>query len=324
MGLKRAWLLAACLLGCGAPSDDEPEAALPDFAAADVPPSATTPADPLEARRAYLTQWSRCLQRTRARLKRSWARLEQDIDVTKTRVRKRGLKPYFDPLDAGLLDSCPLGTQSPPDVPPALSTQGRAYVLAARGYGNRAGELRTYFDTEAYVSDDWATLQQTLPGLAEAYETAEAAAGALASSLRTAQDDADRAWLATLEASGNDKSAAWHITHVAMAARATAPCVTEARPVPQACATAREALAAGRAGLESWATEHPAEAVGVFWLEVFRNRTASLETALAGLDAPLSRRKSLATTQLQAARAAVDDARQALQSAADTVVLDFP
>ena len=324
MGLRHAWLLAASLLGCGAPTDDEPEAALPEFAAADVPPAQGATTDPLQARRAYLTQWSRCLLRTRARLDESWTRLQQDIDITKVRVRKRGLQPYFDSLDDGLLDSCPLGTQPPPDVDPALATEGRAYVLAARGYGNRAGELRTYFDTEGYVSDDWETLRQDLPGLKDAHTAASEAAATFATSLRTAQDDADQAWLTALQAEGASASASWHVTHTARVARAVEPCATTSRPVPEACALARASLAEARAGLEAWRAGNPADAVGVFWLDVFRNRTDALERALAGLDAPVSRRKSLATTQLAETRDTIALARDAVQTAANTVVFDFP
>lgn len=317
-------LSAVFVLACGN-EDEAPEAALPEFVEA-APPDTTVreTQDPLQQRRGYLTQWSRCLVRTGSRLERSWARLGQDVDTKKLRVRKRDLQPFFDTVDGELLDACPLGAKPAPDVPPEVPTQGRAYVLAARGYGNRAAELREYFDTEAYVSDNWAKLQAELPGLEESYEAAHAAAAAFAETLEAAQTKADTQWLEELGRGGGAQSAAWHVTNTALLGRAALSCITQERPVPIACKGASEAFTAGRDGLEAWRDGHRAEAVGVFWLDVFRKRATDLEQAIAGLQAPVSRRKSTATEQLAAASVRVAEARTALQTAANTVVFDFP
>lgn len=326
MGLKQAWFAALMLvLACGDSDEEAPEPALPAFAPSS--PEATTDpptGDPLQQRRERLTQWSRCLMRTGSRLERSWARLGQDVDMKKLRVRKKDLQPFFDTVDGELLDACPLGSQPLAELPAELPTQGRAYVLAARGYGNRAAELREYFDTEAYVSDSWAKLAAELPGLQESYEAAHGAAGTFAATLEAAQDKTDARWLESLGNSGHAASAAWHVTNTAVQGRATLPCITQERPVPDACKLASDAFTAARGGLESWHDGHPAEAIGVFWLDVFRKRTADLELAIAGLQAPVSRRKSVAEEQLTAASVRVAEARAALQTAANTVVFDFP
>lgn len=326
MGLRRSGLAALMVvLACGDSDEQTPEPALPEFAPSS-PEAATAPKtlDPLQQRRMRLTQWSRCLMRTGSRLERSWARLGQDVDMKKLRVRKRDLQPFFDTVDGELLDACPLGAGRAVGIPPELPTQGRAYVLAARGYGNRVSELREYFDTEAYVSDNWAKLQTELPGLQTSYEAAHAAAGSFAGTLEAAQDKADAQWLEELGRGGNAASAPWHVTNTAVLGRATLPCITQDRPVPAACKLASDAFSAARGGLEGWRDEHPAEAVGVFWLDVFRKRTADLEFSIAGLQAPISRRKSAADEQLAAASVRVAEARAALQTAATTVVFDFP
>ncbi|MGH1346115.1 MAG: hypothetical protein ACRBN8_31410 [Nannocystales bacterium] len=323
--MKRSTLAFVAALGCGVSEDAPPEPALPEFV--DASPQESDDAktqDPLQARRERLTQWSRCLMRTGSRLERSWARLGQDVDTKKLRVRKRDLQPFFDTLDGELLDACPLGAEPTAGVPPELPTQGRAYVLAARGYGNRAAELREYFDTQGYVSDKWAKLQAELPGLEESYEAAHVAATAFATTLEAEQDKADAQWLDALGRGGEASSAAWHVTNTAVLGRAAFPCITQRRPIPQACKLASDALTSARDGLEAWHDAHPAEAVGVFWLDVFRKRTADLELAIAGLQAPISRRKSTATEQLAAASSRVAEARAALQTAANTVVFDFP
>lgn len=320
----RVALAAVFVIACGT-DDEPPEAALPEFVESAAPaPTAPEAQDPLQQRRGHLTQWSRCLVRTGSRLERSWARLGQDVDTKKLRVRKRDLQPFFDTVDGELLDACPLGAKPAPGVPPEVPTQGRAYVLAARGYGNRAAELREYFDTEAYVSDNWAKLQADLPGLEESYEAAHAAAAAFSETLEVAQTKADTQWLEELGRGGGAQSAAWHVTNTALLGRAALPCITQERPVPVACKGASEAFTAGRQGLEAWRDSHPADAVGVFWLDVFRKRATDLEQAIAGLQAPVSRRKSTATEQLAAASVRVAEARTALQTAANTVVFDFP
>ena len=326
MGLRRNGLAALMLvLACGDSDDEAPEPALPEFAPSSTE-AATNPTtlNPLQQRRERLTQWSRCLMRTGSRLERSWARLGQDVDMKKLRVRKKDLQPFFDTVDGELLDACPLGAQPLAEIPPELPTQGRAYVLAARGYGNRASELREYFDTEAYVSDSWAKLEAELPGLQESYAAAHGAAETFAATLEAAQGKADAQWLETLGNGGHAASAAWHVTNTAVLGRATLPCITQARPVPESCKLASDALTAARGGLEAWREGHPAEAVGVFWLDVFRKRTADLELALAGLQTPVSRRKSVADQQLTAGSVRVAEARAALQTAANTVVFDFP
>jgi hypothetical protein len=279
---------------------------------------------PLAARRDYLTQWSRCLMRTGSRLERSWGRLQQDVDVEKLRVRTKGVKPFFDAVDGDLLDACPLGTPIPADMPPDIATQGRAYVLATRGYGNRAKELRQYFDTEGYVTDGWEQMKEDLPAVEEAYDAAHAAAEAFATSLETAQDTADALWLDQLGKDGQAQSAAWHVTNTAMKSRAARVCVTRERPIPESCKSASEAFTIARDGLEQWQGTHTAEAIGVFWLDVFRKRADALEQAIAGLQAPVSRRKKTAEAQLDAAATRVAEARAALQTAANTVVFDFP
>lgn len=325
MGVKRALLFLALAGACGGERDEAPEPALPEFAAGDAQPSEPDRAlSPLEARRDYLTQWSRCLIRTGSRLERSWGRLQQDIDVDKLRVRSKGIKPFFDAVDGELLDACPLGASVPADVPAEIATQGRAYVLATRGYGNRAKELRQYFDTEGYVTDGWEQMKDDLPALEEAYDAAHLAADAFATSLEAAQDAADTLWLDELGKSGQAQSAAWHVTNTAMKGRATLRCVTEERPIPEACKLASEAFTVARDGLEQWHGAHAAEALGVFWLDVFRKRTGALEDAIAGLQAPVSRRKKTAEAQIAAAAGRVAEARAAIQAAANTVVFDFP
>lgn len=326
MGLRRSILVLALVLACGDSDDETPEPALPEFAPTAVAAAAVPPKtlDPLQQRRERLTQWSRCLMRTGSRLERSWARLGQDVDTKKLRVRKRDLQPFFDTVDGELLDACPLGARPAAGVPTELPTQGRAYVLAARGYGNRAAQLREYFDTEAYASDNWAKLQSELPGLQESYEGAHAAAEAFATTLEAAQDKADEQWLEAMGRAGNAQSAAWHVTNIAVLGRAALPCLTLDRPVPQACKLASDAFTAARGELEGWHNGHPAEAVGVFWLDVFRKRTADLEVAIAGLQTPVSRRKSIADEQLAAAELRIAEARSAVQIAANTVVFDFP
>ena len=325
MGVKRSLLFLALAGACGGDRDEAPEPALPEFAAGEAQPTKPERTlSPLEARRDYLTQWSRCLMRTGSRLERSWGRLQQDVDVDKLRVRTKGVKPFFDAIDAELLDACPLGAPVPVDVPPDIATLGRAYVLATRGYGNRAKELRQYFDTEGYVSDDWEQMKEELPGLKEAYDAAHVAADAFATSLEAAQDTADTLWLDELGKSGQAQSAAWHVTNTVMKGRAAASCITEQRPVPEACKSASEAFTLARDGLEQWHGAHAAEAVGVFWLDVFRKRADALEQAIAGLQAPVSRRKKTAELQLATASQKVAGARIALQTAANTVVFDFP
>ncbi len=311
--------------GCGSDDDDSPEPALPEFAAGDArPPEPERALSPLEARRDYLTQWSRCLLRTGSQLERSWGRLQQDVDVGKLRVHATGIKPFFDAVDGDLLDTCPLGTPTPAGVPAEITTQGRGYVLATRGYGNRAKELRQYFDTEGYVTDGWERMKEDLPALEEAYETAHLAAHAFETSLEAAQDAADTLWLDELARDGQAHSAAWHVTNTAMKGRATLRCVTAERPIPEACALAKEAFTVARDGLEQWYRAHSAEALGVFWLDVFRKRTDALEEAIAGLQAPVSLRKKTAEVQLTAAAEHVAEARAAMQAAANTVVFDFP
>jgi len=327
VGLSRSHspLVFVLVLACGEPQDEVPEPALPEFVGASPQEeSESKTQDPLQQRRERLTQWSRCLMRTGSRLERSWVRLGQDVDTKKLRVRKRDLQPFFDTLDGELLDACPLGAAPIPGIAPELPTQGRAYVLAARGYGNRAAELREYFDTEAYVSDEWGKLQTELPGLAKSYEAAHQAAETFAGTLEAAQDKADAQWLEALGRGGRASSAAWHVTNTAVLGRAALPCVTQERPVPSSCKLASDAFTAARDGLEAWHNGHPAEAVGVFWLDVFRKRTADLELAIAGLQAPISRRKSAATEQLAAASLRVAESRAALQIATNTVVFDFP
>ncbi len=323
--MKRFILGLVVVAGCGGEDDDAPEPALPEFAEPRLQTEETGPElSPLEQRHDYLTQWSRCLLRTGSRLERSWGRLAQDVDAEKVRVRSKDLQPFFDTVDGELLDACPLGAEVPPDVPGAIATQGRAYVLAARGYGNRAKELRQYFDTEGYVSDGWEMLEDELPGLKDAYDAAHAASGTFATSLEAAQDDADAAWLEELGRRGQAQSAAWHVTNTAMKGRTVLSCVTQERPVPEACKAASEAFTLARDGLEQWRDGHPAEAVGVFWLDVFRKRAADLEQAIAGLQAPVSRRKKTAVVQLEAAAVRVAEARAGLQTAGNTVVFDFP
>ena len=312
-------LLAAC-------GDDEaPEPALPAVA---VSAPAEAPAQkrlsPLQARREFLLQWSRCLERTGSRLERSWTRLQQDVDVEKLRVRNKALQPFFDPVDGEMLDACPLGTHLPEGVPEELATQGRTYVLAARRYGNRAKDLRQYFDTEGYVTDDWAKLQEDLPGLRAAYDAALAATASFSSRLEAAQDDADAQWLAELDRDGKAQSAAWHVTHTALKGRALRVCVTQERPIPEPCSAASVDFTRAREGLEQWRDGHPAEAPGVFWLDVFRKRAAGLEQAVAGLQVPVSTRKKTADVELAAAEQRILEARRGLAMAANTVVFDFP
>lgn len=323
--LPRVGVLVVLALLGGCADDAAPEAALPQLAASE--PTRTAPEEsltPLQARREYLVQWSRCLERTGSRLERSWARLKQDVDVEKLKVRDKTLQPFFDTLDGELLDACPLGTDRPEGVPEEIATQGRTYVLAARGYGNRAKELRQYFDTEGYVTDDWAKLQTELPGLKEAYDAAHAASASFSSRLRAARDAADAQWLEELGREGNADSVAWQVTDTAMKGRALLACQTRERPVPEACKDASAAFVEARASLERWREAHAAQALGVFWLDVFRKRAAALERAVAGLDAPLSKRKKTAELELAAAAQRVAEATAALEKAANTVVFDFP
>lgn len=323
MDLRRLALVALLASACG--NDEAQLPSLPVIAQArDVPARTAPAANPLKQRRDYLTQWSRCLHRTSSRLEGSWARFEQDIDVDKRRMRVKGVKPFFDTVDGELLDACPLGAHVPADVPAELATQGRAYVLAARGYGNRAQDMREYFDTEGYVADEWETLAGELPGLAQAYEDAHGAAEAFARTLVQAQGEADAAWLGQLEEGGHSASASWHVTTVAMKARATLPCVTTQRPVPEACQEAIRAFTAAREGLEQWHDDDPTQSVAVFWLDVFRKRTRALQDALMGLQAPVSRRKKAAEEQLEEAAQEVARARRDVQTSANTVKFDFP
>ncbi len=313
-------------VGCGGDASSA-DPALPEVgvAVADAQAEAdSAPTDSLQARRAYLTQWSRCLLRTGSRLERSWTRLGHDIDVEKLKLRNKDVQPFFDTLGPALLGSCPLGAAVPQGVPAELPTQGRAYVLAARGYGNRAAELRTSFDTKAYVTDEGEGLSTNLPGLQTAYTDAHESAQALWTTLDAALDAADRAWLDALGRAGLADSAPWHVTNTAVAGRAMGPCITAKRPMPPACAAARQAFTTARDGLERWRDAHRPEALGVFWLDVFRQRAADLEAAVAGLEAPVSKRKKTADEQLASASQRVDDARMALQNAANTVVFDFP
>ncbi|MEM6295833.1 MAG: DUF3829 domain-containing protein [Myxococcota bacterium] len=308
--------------GCRS-SPEPPVEALPDVEAAATAPR-DVPVDAATAQRDYLAQWSRCLSRTGGRLARSWARLERDIDVEKLRVRTRGVQPWFDAVEPDLLRSCPLGDDVPAGVDASVPKQGRAFVLAARGYGNRAAELRAYFDTEAYVSDDWETMKRTLPELATAHEAAHGAADTFARTLGTALDAADDAWLAELGDDGKTDTAPWHVVHTAKSGRATLACITAALPLPPDCKSAAQTFAAAREGLEQYREAHRAEVVGIFWFDVFRLRAADLSEAVAALEAPRSRRKKTADAQGKATATRVAQARAELQAARDTVSFDFP
>lgn len=318
-------LVLAWAGGCGEAQPEPAEPALPEIETGEVPrEDLPREMSPLEARRDYLTRWSRCLLRTGARLEQSWARLEQDIDVDKARVRHKGLVPFFDAVDGELLDACPLGTQTPAEVSAELATQGRAYVLATRGYGNRAKELQQHFDPQGDLTDIREQLRSDLPELKATYDTAHQASRAFAARLEAAQDAADALWLEEHGNAGQAQSAAWHVINTAMKGRAASACVTRERPLPDACRAASEAFTVARGGLEQWRETHAAEAVGVFWLEVFRKRADALEQATARLRAPVSRRKKTAELELATAAQRVADARDALQTAANTVVFDFP
>ncbi len=322
MGVRRMACVLAVLGGCGGAAE-APVATLPDVETSSSAP-ARGPVDPATARRDYLAQWSRCLTRTGGRLARSWARLERDIDLDKQRVRTKGVQPWFDAVEPALLRSCPLGDDVPAGIDAAVPKQGRAFVLAARGYGNRAAELQEYFDTEAYVSDDWETMRRALPELATAHDEAYAAADTFARTLAIALDATDEAWLKALKDAGKTDSAPWHVVQTAKAGRATLGCITATVPLPTECTSAAERFASAREGLEGYREAHRADVVGIFWFDVFRLRADDLAEAMAGLQAPRSRRKKTAEAQGDAAALRVAQARAELQAARDTVSFDFP
>ncbi len=326
MGLTlRAGLLGFVLAttSCGSPPSDEQVSRLPAIDAAEAPPPATAAhrGSPLQRRRAYYADWGRCADRSGRRLQQSWARYQQDVDGQRVRVRTKGVQPFVDELGPQL-SGCPLGDDVPPDVPPEVLTQGRAYVLAARSYGNRTRELAEYFDTQAYAEDDWALLQRVAPDFAQAHADASAAAESFAATLDQARDDADRAWLTALS-EGDGETLPWHVTRTLLEARGTAGCVSEQRPLPPTCERALTSFSTARKALETYRDTHRAEAVGVFWLDVFRMKADALEAASTQLRAPPPRRRR-GTPPPTPPEQHLQRARSELLAAGDRVSFDVP
>lgn len=313
-------------MSCGDTGDDldAPELALPELGEKTDEQPASPKGSPLDRRRAYLAAWGTCLHRVGGRLEQSWQRYAQDVNPQsgKIKVKDRKGRPYVDPLDSQLR-GCPLGDTAPPTTPPAIATKGRAFVLAARGYGNRAQELGEYFKTRAYEEDRGAKLVTWAPDVLKAYEDAHKAAQTFREELERARTEVDTEWLARIEQT-EGKSTRWHVGTTTLAARDTSACAQLARPLPERCTQALATFSQAHAALEAHRDENRAAVVGIFWFDVFRQRSTALAEAGKALHAPLSRRKKTAQTQMLQAATKFASARAAVQAAHDRITFDFP
>lgn len=321
-------LLAA--IACGGDDDGEQES---DGAQAAEPAAqrerATKAAalSPTEKRRAYLAAWSECVYATSERIEQAWKRYGLTVDVNTGMPRDKEKAPFIYRVSVQL-EACRVD-EPPEGIDGALHEAGKQYVEAASAVAAHTRELASYYDEEGYVADAWAKGAQTAPEFRGAYEAFATQRDAFARALDTARAEIDQAWLAELEAA-KDEGLRYRVARIALWGRTVAACIAREETPHTACTTAAEDFHEVQVELDAYCKQHPAEAIGVFWLDVLRRKAERLDDAVRGATTPPAKpprpSKSRATTPspLDLQRKAVADAFAEFVLAADRVRFDFP
>jgi hypothetical protein len=324
-GGPTAFVLAA-VLACRGGDDEAADEGTAAVAAGDreVERADAPELSPTERRRAYLAAWSACVYATAQRIEQAWKRYGLAVDVETGLPRDKHEAPFIHRVSVQL-EACRV--EDPPEgIDAALHQAGLSYVEAATAVASFTRELADYYDAGAYAEDAWATGTATAPVFHAAYSAFSEQHAAFAKALDTARADADQAWLGELEAA-KDEGLRFRVARIALWGRTAAACVAREETPHTACGTAAKDFHEVAVELDAYCKQHPAEAVGVFWLDVLRRKAQRLDEAVVAATTPPTKTRKpkprdVSPVDLQ--RNAVATAFAEFVLAADRVRFDFP
>ena len=320
-------LLLSAPLSCGDDGEDKQDtdgARAADDAGKEQERQTDAPAlTPTERRRAYLAGWSECVYATSERIEQAWTRYGLTVDVDSGLPLDKEKAPFIYRVSVQL-ESCRVD-EPPEGIDPALHGAGQAYVEAASAVAAHTRELAQYYDDEEYADDAWAKGAATAPEFRKAYDAFTAQHGAFSRMLDTARAEVDQAWLGELE-DAKDEGLRFRVARIALWGRTVAACIAREETPHTACTTSADDFHEVAEELDQYCKKHPAEAIGVFWLDVLRRKAERLdEVVRAATTPPAKTRPSKATpTPLDLQRTAVAAAFAEFVLAADRVRFDFP
>jgi hypothetical protein len=321
-------LVLAAALACG--GDDEGKDELEPAPVAEQARDDEEPDEavlgPTQRRRAYLAAWSQCLHATAGRIEQAWKRYGLTVDAQTGLPRDKEKAPFIHRVSVQL-EACRVG-DPPEGIDPALHEAGQQYVEAASAVAAFTRELADYYDAEGYTEDAWARGAESAPAFKAAYDAFTVERAAFGRLLDTTRADVDQAWLGELEAA-HDEGLRFRLARIALWGRTVAACIAREETPHTACSTAAGDFHEVTEELDAYCREHPAEAVGVFWLDVLRRKAQILDEVVRAATAPPpktrpSKPRDKAGASSDPQRKAVADAFADFVLATDRVRFDFP
>ena len=283
------------------------------------------PMSEVEARRAALIGWHRCLHTVKQRADETWTRYELAFKPESGRPRSRDIQPYFENI-TGARGRCSVGDRVAEAVPEAVRNAGVAFLKEADSLATSIEALReaTADDEEgSKAKGGFAEVAEVGPAFRERYEAFQAAALALEGALGPARAGVDVEWMDELVAR-EGKKLQWRVVAAGVAARGLEAC-GDASPGDPACGSALEAFEAAREDLESYVKANPEERLSAFWLDVVRAKLPELaRTASAAHKRKRNKVERFRIADQQKHEAAVDAALTGAMQAIDRVRYDFP
>jgi hypothetical protein len=218
-----------------------------------------------------LDLYAACLDRSQPRIRASWARYVDDIDLKTGLPKRKDTQPFVYAIDKELdpcLEAEDRGKKLSPPLPDIESTM-TAYLEASTRFAALTRKLAAYYEAKAYEADEWSEGKALAPELARAHETWRTEAERLVTAVSTKRDEVEGDMLALIE-SREGKGLRWHARKLALEAKRFRTCVERTDWTPKECQTKFDAL---RNAHEAFRAVHDADSAAarkVFWMLAYQ------------------------------------------------------
>jgi len=266
-----------------------------------------------------LNLYVECTNRSRDRIRESWARYAERVDA-KTGTPRAKQKPFVYRID-GELEPCKQALEQGPKLEPPMPEIEAALAeyhgrgLEVAGYTQQLDE---YYQRETYKEDAWAKGKEIAPAFQTAYEAWDAADLVLENAVDKRKDENDVKLLALIE-QREGKNLRWHAQRVVLSAKALARCVADVANKAADCEDEHAAMVTAEQEFRSYHDAHAAEAEAVFWMSSFQGAAAAYGTEAAALMRALGHGKVKADDRQRAT-----DRYNDLVHAANNLRFDMP
>ena len=244
-------------------------------AAKTLPPPTTGEQTEEEKIAVELNLYTECTNRSRDRIRESWARYSERVDP-KTGVAKNRQTPHVVRIESEL-ETCRQAMEQGPRLEPAMPDIEAAmadYYGRGLEFAGYTQQLDDYYEAQGWKTDAWEKAKTIAPSIKAAYEAWDAAAVALETAVE-AKKDANDAKLLVLIESREGKNLRWHAQRVVLAAKAIARCVAVEGTKAAACQEPFAALETAATEFRTYHDAHAAEAEAVFWMSSFHGAVAT-------------------------------------------------